>query len=45
MCIFTDFYIRIDSGAEVYNGVKYTMRSDVMFEFEEGEDDGGVVFG
>lgn len=36
----------LHSGDEVTQGVKYTMRSDVMFEWEivEGEDDGEVVF-
>jgi hypothetical protein len=38
----------IHSGDEVTAGLKYTMRSDVMFEFEEGsggfDGDGGVIF-
>lgn len=36
----------LHSGDEVVQGVKYTMRSDLMFTWElvDGEDDGGVVF-
>jgi hypothetical protein len=34
----------LHSGEEVVQGVKFTMRADLMYEFEEGEDDGGVVF-
>ena len=27
------------SGADVVQGVKYTMRSDIMYEFDDGNDD------
>jgi hypothetical protein len=34
------------SGDDVIAGIKYTMRSDLMYEFEGGSDgDGGVTFG
>ncbi|KAL2062081.1 hypothetical protein VTL71DRAFT_6347 [Oculimacula yallundae] len=40
----------LHSGDEVLSGTKYTMRSDVMYrseseEIEEGQEQGGVVFG
>lgn len=35
----------LHSGDEVKGGVKFTMRSDLMYEYSEGEDDEGVVFG
>lgn len=37
----------LHSGADVVKGIKYTMRSDIMYEFDdEGEEEeGDVVFG
>jgi hypothetical protein len=36
----------LHSGDEVAAGIKYTMRSDLMYEFEGGRDgDGDVIFG
>ena len=36
----------LHSGDDVVAGIKYTMRSDLMYEFEGGRDgDVGVVFG
>lgn len=38
----------LHSGADVTKGIKYTMRSDIMYEFGDGhedEDDGDIVFG
>lgn len=36
----------LHSGDDVVAGIKYTMRSDLMYEFEGGSDgDGDVVFG
>ena len=35
----------LHSGEEVSAGVKYTMRSDLMYQYLEADDDGGIVFG
>jgi hypothetical protein len=35
----------LHSGDDVVAGIKYTMRSDLMYEFEGGEDrDGDILF-
>jgi hypothetical protein len=35
----------LHSGDDVVDGIKLTMRSDIMYKLEVPEDDGDVVFG